>query len=87
MRDLESICRRFRWLRRTAFHRLFAEGHFGFVLWLFENVRMTAVVVAGKISRRRFAAEIAVNALIIDIKRPVDVFRISIGKFGHMQKE
>ena len=55
---------RFDW---TAFHRLFAKSFFFRRLRLFIDVRMAAVVVPLEIGRRGFAAQIAVDALIIEI--------------------
>ena len=68
---------------RAAFHRLLAERGFGVVFGLFENVAVTAVVVAGEIGGRRFATEIAVDALIIDEVSARHVFGIFVSEFGH----
>ena len=59
------IADRFDW---TAFHRFLAERFFLRSLRLFINVGVAAIVVAFEIGRRGFAAQIAVDALIVDVK-------------------
>jgi hypothetical protein len=56
---------RFDW---TAFHRFFAETFFVGRLRLLVHVGMTAVIVPFEIGGRGFAAQIAVDALIIDVE-------------------
>src|SRR5947209_14446637 len=68
---------------RATFHRLFAEAFFFRRLRLFVDVRMTAVVVAFEIRRRSFAAQIAVDALLIDVEFTGCVFGIFVGDVGH----
>jgi hypothetical protein len=68
----------------AAFLRFFAESFFLGTFGLFVDVRMAAVVVAFVIRGRGFAAEIAVDALVIDIKLPRYVFRIFIRCVSHM---
>src|SRR5436309_1414663 len=52
---------------RTTFFGFFTAGFLLRVLRLFVNERITAVIVALEIVRRRLAAKIAVDALIIDV--------------------
>src|SRR5262249_38828954 len=52
---------------RAAFLGFLAPG---FLLWRFGllvNVRITAVLIALKVIRRRFAAQVAVNALVVHV--------------------
>jgi hypothetical protein len=70
---------------RTAFHRFFAKRGFGVVLGLFIDVAVAAVVIAGEVGGCRLAAQIAVDALIIDEKGACDVLGIFISDFGHSQ--
>jgi hypothetical protein len=44
---------------------------------------MTAVVVALEIRGRRFAAQIAIDTLLIDIEFAGSIFRIFVGGVGH----
>jgi hypothetical protein len=50
---------------------------------LFIDVRMAAVVVPLEIGRRGFAAQIAVDALIIDIEFARYVFGVFVRGIGH----
>src|SRR5438045_1533624 len=68
---------------RTTFHRLFTKAFFLRRLRLFVNVRMTAVVVALEIRGRSFAAQIAVDALFVDIEFAGSIFGIFVGGVGH----
>src|SRR5207249_9829490 len=68
---------------RTAFHRFFAKSFFFRRLWLFINVGMAAVTVPLEIGGRRFTAQIAVDALIIDVKFARYVFRVFVCRNGH----
>lgn len=70
-------------LDRTAFHGLFALGFLLGILGLFEHERITAIITAGEIGRGRLTAEITVDALVIDIKFPGDVFGVFVFDFGH----
>jgi hypothetical protein len=45
---------------------------------------MPAVVVALEVCGRSFAAEIAIDALIIDVEFPVDVLRVFVCCVGHI---
>jgi hypothetical protein len=68
---------------RATFHSLFTKTFFLGRLRLFVNVGMTAVVVALEIRGRSFAAQIAVDALFIDIEFAGSIFGIFIGGVGH----
>jgi hypothetical protein len=50
---------------------------------LLENKGMTAVVITFEVGRRGFTAEIAVDALFIDIEFPGGVLRIFVGYICH----
>jgi hypothetical protein len=67
----------------TTFHRLFTERFFFRSRWLFEYVRMSAIIVAGKVRWRGFATEITIDALIIDVKLSGYVLRILICDICH----
>src|SRR6266446_7821642 len=68
---------------RATFHRFFAERFLLRVLWLLVNVGMTPVVVAFETGRCRFATQIAVDALIIDVECPRYVFGVFVCDVGH----
>jgi hypothetical protein len=53
---------------RTAFHRFFAESFFLWRLWLFIDIGMATVIIPLEVCGRGFAAQIAVDALIIDVE-------------------
>ena len=74
------IADRFDW---TAFHRLFAESFFLRILRLFVNVGMSAAVVPLEIGWRSLPTQIAVDALLIDVKFPGNVLRIFIRGVRH----
>src|SRR5947209_8289820 len=69
---------------RAAFHRFLAKTLFLRRFRLLVNVRMSAVVVAFKVRRRRFTAKIAVDALIIDIKLSRNVLGIFVCSVSHI---
>ena|ERR1051325_2315742 len=71
---------------RTPFHGLFALGLFLGGLGLFVNVGVAAVIVAGVVVWGRLAAEIAIDALIIDVILAGDVFGISIRDVSHKNR-
>jgi len=68
---------------RTAFHCFFAKllliGSGG----LFKDVRVTAVIIAAKVARGGFAAEIAVDTLVIDVVLAREVFGIAVSDVSH----
>jgi hypothetical protein len=68
---------------RATFHRLFAERFFLGRFGLLVDEGMAAIVVALEVSRRRFPAEITVDALIIDIEFSLYVFGIFVCHVGH----
>jgi hypothetical protein len=67
----------------AAFHGFHAARGFFFILGLFEEVGITAVIVAGEIVRSRFAAEIAVDALIVHVKFALNVIFVAVVVFSH----
>src|SRR5438445_5312532 len=73
-------------LDRTTFHCLFALGLFFRRLGLLFHVGIAAVIVAGEILRGRFAAEVAVDALIIDVILAGHIFGVSVGDVSHSSK-
>jgi hypothetical protein len=67
----------------TAFHRflakLFLFGRGGLLV----NVGVAAIIIAAKIARGGFAAEIAVDTLVIDIELACEVFGIAVSDVSH----
>jgi hypothetical protein len=72
---------------RAAFHRFLAKSFFFRAFWLFVNVGVAPVIISFKIGRRRFAAQIAVNALIIDIEFALYVLGVFVRGVGHVFPE
>jgi hypothetical protein len=68
---------------RTAFHGFFAESLFFWRLRLFIDVRMAAVIISFEIGGRGFAAQIAVDALIIYVEFAGDIFGVFVCGIGH----
>jgi hypothetical protein len=68
---------------RATFHCLFTKTFFFGRLRLLVNVGMATVVVALEICRGSFPAQIAVDALFIDIEFAGSIFRIFVGNVGH----
>src|SRR5216117_1600323 len=68
---------------RTAFHRFFAKSFFFWRLGLLIDVGMAAVVVSFEIGRRGFTAQIAIDALIIDIEFARYVFGVFVCSSSH----
>ena len=68
---------------RATLHRFLAERFLLRGLWLLVNVGMTPVVVAFETAGCRFAAQIAVDALIIYIECPRYVFGVFVCDIGH----
>jgi hypothetical protein len=68
---------------RATFQRFFAERFLLRGLWLLVNVGMTPIVVAFKTGGCGFAAQIAVDALIIDVECPGYVFGVFVCDVGH----
>src|SRR2546423_10716092 len=69
---------------RAAFHRFLAERFFLGALGLLVNEGVAAIVVALVICRRRFAAKIAIDALIVDVVRAGNILRIFVCGVGHI---
>jgi hypothetical protein len=67
----------------TSFHRFLAQRLFIRTFRLFINVGVAAVVVAFEIGRRGFAAQIAVDALIVDVKFSCYVLGVFVRSVGH----
>jgi hypothetical protein len=67
----------------ATFLGFFAAGLFLGTFRLLTYERIAAVVVAFEIVRRCFAAEIAVNALIVHVVFAGGIFRISIRNVSH----
>jgi hypothetical protein len=67
----------------AAFHRFLAQPFFVRVLRLFVYVRMAAIVVPFKIGRRGFTAQVAIDALIIDVKFSRYVLGVFVGDVSH----
>jgi hypothetical protein len=68
---------------RAAFHRFLAKTFFLGRLRLLVDVGVTTVVVALEIRGRGLPAQIAIDALLVDIKLPRGVFRIFVRDVGH----
>jgi hypothetical protein len=68
---------------RTAFHGFFAKSFFFRRLRLFIDVGMAAVIIPFEIGWRGFAAQIAIDALIIDIEFARYVFGVFVSDIGH----
>lgn len=70
----------------TAFHGLFAGGFFFGGRRLLHDVRITSVIPAGVILRCSFAAQVAVDALVVDEVLTRDVLGIPICNVSHKSK-
>ena len=68
---------------RAAFHRLDALGLLFGGVGLLVNVGIPAIVAAGEIGRGGLAAEVAVDALVINVEFTGDVFGVFVFEFGH----
>jgi hypothetical protein len=71
----------------AAFHRFFAETFFVWRLGLLINVRVAAVIVPFEIRGGGFAAQVAIDALIIDIEFARYVFGVFVRGVGHVFPE
>ena len=67
----------------AAFFGFFALGFFFGAAGLFVNVGVAAVVAAGEVVGRGFATEVAIDALIVDVKFSRDVVRIFVRDISH----
>ena len=72
-------------LDRATFLRFLAKRFFLGTLRLLIDKGMAAVVVALEIRGRGFAAQIAIDALVIDVKFTVYVFRIFVCGISHFR--
>src|ERR1019366_7903335 len=70
-------------LDRAALEGLHAEGNLLLRGRLFVHERVASLVMAREKSRRGFAAKVAVDALLIDVKFAPDVFRPLVCFVGH----
>jgi hypothetical protein len=70
-------------LDRAAFFGFLAAGFFFGRLGLLEKVRVTAVLVTLEIVGCRLAAQVAINALVIDVILARNVFRIFVCSVSH----
>ena len=70
-------------LDRTVVHRVFAERLFFRRLGLLEDVRETLLVVAREIRGRGLAAEVAVDALGVDVETTLRLSGNFIVRIGH----
>jgi hypothetical protein len=77
---LAVVADRLNW---AAFHRFLTKGSFRIVLGLLVEVAVTAVVVTLEVCRCGFAAEVAIDALVIDVEFAGYVFRIFVRLISH----
>ena len=70
---------------RATFFCFVTERFFLGTLGLFVNEGMAAVVVALEVCGRRFTTQIAVDALVIDVKFPVYILRIFVCNVSHFR--
>ena len=68
---------------RTSFHGFLANRLLLRGGRLLKHIGVAAVVAAREISGCGFPAQVAVNALVIDVKRSGHVFRVFIRNVGH----
>jgi hypothetical protein len=69
---------------RTPFHSFFAETFFIGRLRLLIDVGVTAVIIAFEIGRSCLAAQIAIDALIIDVEFPGYVLGVFVRCVSHV---
>ena len=68
----------------ATFHRFLAKRFLFGRLGLLVNVGVTAVVISLEIGGRSLAAQIAVDALLIDVERAGCVLGVLVGGVGHI---
>jgi hypothetical protein len=68
---------------RTAFHRFFAKSFFLWRLRLFIDIGMATVIIPLEVCGRGFAAQITVNALIIDVEFARNVLGVFVCGISH----
>lgn len=71
---------RFDWAGRKRFFR---KLYFFVGLGLFKNIRVTTIFIPLEVRRGGFAAQITVDALIIDVESAFSVLRIAVFLVGH----
>src|SRR5438552_958232 len=69
---------------RAAFLGFLAKRFLLGAGWLFKNIGIPAVIVAGEIGRSGFPAEVTVDALVIDIVFPGHVFGVFVRDISHI---
>ena len=70
---------------RAAAHCLLAEG---FLFWgggLLVDEAVAAIVVASEVCGSRFAAQVAINALVVHIEGAGDVLRVFVSEVSHRE--
>jgi hypothetical protein len=72
---------------RAAFHRFFAETFFVGRLRLLVHVRVAAIIIPFEIRGSGLAAQIAVDALIIDVKFARYILGVFVRCVGHVFPE
>ncbi len=65
-------------LDRATFHRFATEVGFLVVLGLFEDERMTVVIVALEVRRSGLAAEVTIDALVVHVETALHVLFVSV---------
>ena len=73
-------------LDRAAFHGLFAGGFFFGCGRLLHHVRISAVIPSGVILRSGFAAQVAVDALVVHEVFAWDVLGLPVSNVSHKSK-
>jgi hypothetical protein len=84
LRAVPVVADRFDW---AAFHRFLAEAFFVWRLRLFVNVGVAAIIIPFEIRGRGFAAQIAVDTLIIDVEFARYVLGVFVRGVGHVFPE
>src|SRR4051812_49783207 len=67
----------------TAFHGFLALGLFFWSGGLFKDVGIAAIIIASEVIRSRLAAEIAIDALVIDVVLSASVLGVAICNISH----
>jgi hypothetical protein len=73
-------------LHRAAFHGLLAKSLLLRSLGLLKEIGVTSLIIAGKISGRSFATQVAINALVIAVVGACNILGIFIGYISHDEK-
>jgi hypothetical protein len=72
---------------RASFFGFLAQRLFFGGGWLFIHVRIAAVFIAREIRGSRFPAQIAINALVIDVILPAGVFWVTVRDISHINQK